>query len=404
MSVTRILVLTSSTGGGHDARALAFERWVRKLYGWEVEVRVEQMLEDSSRLARFGVRLYNVIQRRAPWAHHPYYVLVEGLSLLNRGSVFLGGKYYREMIGSFRPHLVFSVHDCLNRGYFQVARQELGGDRVRCATYCSEFSGGYGYSRNWVEPTVDLYVSRTQTALDYATSRLGLAPERAMIGGQFLLPRAYEEVLDSEESQRFLAERLGLATGKRTVLLATGGAGANNHLDLLETLLPHAESWQAIVICGRNKRVANEVGQWAREHPAFSCHVEGFTRDMHLFMQVADVLVTRGGSTTCAEALHFGLPIVFNGLGGIMPQERLTVKYFVKGEAAVRISKAGELGSLIADWTACPERFEALKARLRGLRFGDEAEATVRRLVELAKAAAAVERQARGPERAVVEG
>ena len=54
MEPIRILVLTSSTGGGHDARASAFARWVKRLYGWSVDVRIESMLEDSSPVARFG--------------------------------------------------------------------------------------------------------------------------------------------------------------------------------------------------------------------------------------------------------------------------------------------------------------------------------------------------------------
>ncbi|RME70481.1 MAG: glycosyltransferase, partial [Verrucomicrobia bacterium] len=126
------------------------------------------MLEDSSRIARFGVWFYNFIQKHMPWMHHPYYLVVELLGLINRNGVSLGRKYYRQVVENFQPHLVFSVHDCLNRGYFQDARAILGEANVRCATYCSEFSGGYGYSRNWVDPTVDLYLSRTQTAADYA--------------------------------------------------------------------------------------------------------------------------------------------------------------------------------------------------------------------------------------------
>src|SRR5690606_38181574 len=82
MSPLRILVLTSSTGGGHDARAHAFARWVKQLYGWSVDVRIESMLEDSSGIARFGVGFYNFIQKHAPWLHHPYYLLIEMLALV----------------------------------------------------------------------------------------------------------------------------------------------------------------------------------------------------------------------------------------------------------------------------------------------------------------------------------
>ena len=171
MSNLRILVLTSSTGGGHDARAEACAEWCFQLYRHDVDVRIEQMLESSSVINRAGVKFYNRIQRSAPWGHKLFYAFVELLSYLNRSQVTFGAAYYLHVLNEYRPHLVFSVHDCLNRGYFQLARRVLGADQVRCATYCGEFSGGWGYSRNWIEPSVDLYFSRTATANDYAIKK-----------------------------------------------------------------------------------------------------------------------------------------------------------------------------------------------------------------------------------------
>ncbi len=387
MEGLRILVLTSSTGGGHDARATAFRRWVRELYGWEVDVRVESMLEDSSNVARFGVSFYNFIQRHAPWLHHPYYLLVEGLSFLNKNEVSLGRRYYDEVLRSYKPHLVFSVHDCLNRGYFQHARKVLGG-RVRCATYCSEFSGGYGYSRNWVEPSVDLYVSRTETAKNYAVSRLKLDAGRIAVRGQFLMPRIYNEALTPIERHRFITERLGLRSDRRIVFLTTGGAGANNHIALLEVLKRHSDKYQAVVVCGRNQKVFIEASRWKESNPDFSCNITGYTNEIHLYMQAADFVVTRGGTTTCAEALHFNCPIVFNGFGGVMPQEKLTVKYFMQDNAAVKIGKAEDFEALLADWFRSSGKFTELKRRFSKMRFKDDPRDTIRLLVELARDAA----------------
>lgn len=380
----RILVLTSSTGGGHDARAIAFRRWVRKIYGWEVEVRVESMLEDSSRIARFGVAFYNFIQKRAPWLHHPYFVLVEGLSYLNRSRVTLGRRYYSEVIRNYKPHLVLSVHDCLNRGYFQEARAILGKENVRCATYCSEYAGGYGYSRNWVEPSVDLYISRTRTAKNYAVTRYKLDPEKIIVRGHFLVPRIYEEKLSAFERHRFITERLGLRSDRKIIFLATGGTGANNHLSLLPAIKQYSETFQVLVVCGRNNEAFMKVRNWKRNNPDLRCHVEGYCNEMHLFMQVSDLVITRGGTTTCSEALHYECPIIFNGLGGVMPQEKLTAKYFLQDESAEIISKPADLERLLMEWNRFPERFRDLKRRFRNMRFKDRPSEVIYDLVDLA--------------------
>ncbi len=387
MTPLRILVLTSSTGGGHDARAAAFVRWIKRLHGWSIDVRVESMLEDSSALNRLGVNAYNFIQRHAPWLHHPYYLLIELLAFVNRRSVSLGRRYYRQVIENFQPHLVFSVHDCLNRGYFQDVRAMLGADSVRCATYCSEFSGGYGYSQNWIEPTADLYISRTRTAADYAV-KLGMPPDRIVVRGHLMDPRIYEEVLEGDKRRRFRVENLGLDPDKFTVFLATGGAGANNHLALLPVLLKYADTHQVIVVCGRNHRAFVRVNEWRKAHPQLLCHLEGYCTTMHLLVQAADVMVTRGGTTSCAKALHFRTPIVLNGFGGVMPQERLTAKFFLQDRASVTISRVEEFDRLLAQWRSHPDSFEEMRNRFMALRYDDDPKVVVGELVALAQAAA----------------
>jgi processive 1,2-diacylglycerol beta-glucosyltransferase len=387
MARVRILVLTSSTGAGHDARAQAFAEWCFELYRHDVDVRIEQMLEKSSRLFHGGVQLYNWIQKKSPWMHKAFFLFVELLSLLNRRSVRWGRRYYESVLRDYRPHLVFSVHDCLNRGYFQLARKILGRENVRCATYCGEFSGGFGYSLNWVEPSADLYVSRTPTARDYAV-KLGMPRERTRVRGYLMRPRAHLEILTNGSRRAFLEEKLEIHPDRFTVFLATGGNGANNHLALLPRLLPHADRMQVIVICGRNRESYNEVVHWRSEHPSLPCFVDGFSENVHLLLQVSDAIVTRGGTTTCAKALHFRCPIIFNAIGGIMPQEELTVKFFRNGRGAELIHDAEDFGAIIDEWMRNRRSYEKLRASFLELRYEENPTVLIEELVDLAGQAA----------------
>lgn len=382
-------MLTSSTGGGHDARAEAFAEWCFQLYRHDVEVRIEQMLERSSIVNRMGVRLYNRIQRSAPWIHKLFFALVELLSFINQRNVVFGQRYYYEVIRHFRPHLVFSVHDCLNRGYFQLARKVLGEQRVRCVTYCGEFSGGWGYSRNWIEPSVDVYFSRTPTARDFAVKR-GIPPERAKVRGSLMHPRAHLEVLNAAERGTFLSQKLGLEPGLFTVFLATGGNGAHNHFDLLPALLPHADRVQAIVICGRNKQAYNDLVQWRAEHPELNCYIEGYSEIVHLLMQVSDVIVTRGGTTTCAKALHFRCPIVFNAFGGIMPQEELTWKFFRNGAGCRKVENTTDFAQIIDGWINQPSTYQVAHDDFLRLRYEEDPTVIIDEIVGLANEVANV--------------
>lgn len=382
MPKIRILVLTSSTGGGHDARAEAFAEWCFQLYRHEVDVRIEQMLEKSSVVNRAGVNFYNRIQRAAPWMHKVFYALVELLSYLNRRSVKFGRAYYLGVLRDYKPHLVFSVHDCLNRGYFQLARKVLGADKVRCATYCGEFSGGWGYSRNWIEPSVDLYLSRTPTARDYAV-KCGIPHERTRVRGYLMRPRSHLEVFSVPQRREFRL-KLGLDPERFTVFLATGGNGANNHLTLLPVLLRHAERTQAIIICGRNKETYNELIHWRTLHPEFACYIEGYSETVHLLMQASDAIVTRGGTTTCAKALHFQCPIIFNAFGGIMPQEELTWKFFRNGAGSEKVESPADFARLIDRWMENPASYSLAREKFLQLRYEEDPTVIIDELVALA--------------------
>ncbi len=387
MSKVRILVLTSSTGAGHDARAEAFAEWCFRLYRHDVDVRIEQMLEKSSVVNRAGVNFYNRIQRSAPWVHTAFYAFVELLSVINTKTVSFGKKYYLQVLREYRPHLVFSVHDCLNRGYFQLARKVLGEDKVRCATYCGEFSGGWGYSRNWIEPTVDLYVSRTQTAADYAVKK-GIPKERSRVRGYLMLPRQHLEVIPPAEIGAFRENKLGLRPDLFTVFLATGGNGANNHFQLLPHLVRHADRCQAIVICGRNKEAYNDLVHWRANHPEFNCYLEGYSDIVHLLLQASDAIVSRGGTTTCAKALHFQCPIIFNAFGGIMPQEELTWKFFRNGAASQKIEDAQDFEALIDEWLRDPASYQRVRRSFLRLRYEEDPTILIDELVGLANSVA----------------
>ena len=91
---------------------------------------------------------------------------------------------------------------------------------------------------------------------------------KARVRGYLMLPRQHLEWLNPIERRVFQHKRLGLDPDKFTVFLATGGNGANNHLDLLPKLLPHADRAQAIVICGKNREAYNQLVHWRAELPA----------------------------------------------------------------------------------------------------------------------------------------
>lgn len=366
---SRILVLTSSTGSGHDMRARAFAKWMKLLHGDSVKVHIEQIIENSSWLGRFGVWVYNTIHKRVPILHNLYFFIVELFIFTHAHRVSFGGKYYRKLLHDFRPDLVLSVHDSTNRGYFEDAKQILG-DSVRCVTYCGEFSGGYGFSRNWVNTNADLIIARTNHCREHVLY-LGMPIEKTSVFHKFLPPESFEPLLSTAEKEEYL-DQLGLKRDKFTVFLATGGYGANNHLRYLNALLPLAEHIQVIVICGRNEVIREKVTGWLEANPQLKAYVEGYSTRVSDFLQVSDAVITRGGANTTTEALHFDCPLLYDAIGGLMPQERCTVNYFLDNGAARIIKRPETLTHILSEWCRFDQEYKAICSRMDALHYEED--------------------------------
>jgi len=345
----RLLVLTSATGAGHDTHASAARDWCARMGAGAVDVGIEHLLEESHALCRTGVALYNTIQRRAPWAHHLYYNLLE---LPGGGTLGMGRAHAERVLREAAPDAVLSVHDCLNRGMFALVRRVLG-PQVRCATFCAEFSGGYGFSRNWVEPTADWFFARTQEAAR-AAAALGLPEDRALATGHWAPPEFYGPRMNEAERRTFRGQELGLEGERFTLLLSTGGAGAQNHAAILRALRPLARRIQVVALCGRDAAGREWLERGAAREAGFPVRVSGFRTDMARLMDACDAVVARAGATTAGEALLRGCPVIFNALGGIMPQEMPTWRWFrARGLGALAFT-AGGLARAAARWVEDP--------------------------------------------------
>jgi processive 1,2-diacylglycerol beta-glucosyltransferase len=361
----RILVLTSATGAGHDTHAAATTAWCAQLYGSDVEVTIDHTLEDSHPFYRKAVDFYNFIQVRAPWFHHIYYNIVELLEVLNPGTVSLGRDYYIQLLERVRPHAVISVMDCLNRGYFELAGEILG--TVKCATYCTEFSDGYGHSRNWVNPRTGYFFGRTGDTVRDAERRR-VPADRTLVVGHWAPPAFYADPPSLKEKASYLKDNLQLDPDRFTLLLSTGGNAAQNHIEILRTLIPLGNRIQVIALCGRNTEARTELDAWVKREIPFPVRTIPFTNEMPKLLGVSSAVVARGGATTAGEALLCNCPVIFNGLGLMMPQELPTWRYFHAHKIGFRVFNASSIGPIIENWLDHPEVYAQLRQRMLNLR------------------------------------
>ncbi len=358
----RILLLTAGTGGGHDLRADAFSCWVGRLTDWDTKI--HRPLEQSHGLYRFGVGTYNWIQRTAPRLHHGYFGLLELAALHRDPRRILGAQRYLSAIETFRPDIIISTHAHLNHGFFDLAREMIGRSNVRCVTYCGELGGGYGFSRHWVNPDADLFVGAVEETVDAAIA-LGMPAHKAWPGGFMLFPEFYDDDNEQGWRRRFVREQLEMDADEFILLLATGAVGANNHLDILKCLERRAKRVQVVALCGNDEKTFAAVASWGRQASAVRLKALRYRRDMSLVLRSVSTVVSRPGTGTTSEAIMSGCPLIMNGIGGIMPQESVTVRYGVRHGIARTIRNAGEVPEILDTWEMNPHELGKLEENVR---------------------------------------
>jgi processive 1,2-diacylglycerol beta-glucosyltransferase len=185
--------------------------------------------------------------------------------------------------------------------------------------------GGYGLSRHWVDPGADGFIGATPQICE-AARKIGMPPDRLIYGGFLLDPNFYSPPAD-ESVIKELRTALDLSENVFTLLLSTGANGAVNHLDFLEALKNSGLELQVIALCGQNTAAQSAIEEWSRHSPKIRVRPLGHRKDMAALMQISDLIVARPGTGTTSEAIMMQCPILFNTMGGIMPQEWITVKY-----------------------------------------------------------------------------
>jgi processive 1,2-diacylglycerol beta-glucosyltransferase len=328
----------------------AIASWLRRLQP-DDEILVDQVLESSSSTYRGGVELYAWIQRRQPWLHQLYWRAMEAEDLWKPGTVLFGRRYLIQQLRDFRPDLLISTHPHINRGHFNLARRVVG-PSLRCITCCTELDGGFGFSRNWLSRECDLFWALTAEVVGEATRRRpGL--KTANLGP--LLQPDYHDAGPAPESP----------SGRPLLVLGTGSNGANNHLPLLEQLLPFAAQLDVVALCGRRPVVREQVEAWAAQHPALAVEALGYQgpATMADLYRKAWAVVSRPGARTATEALFMACPLVFNHYATTMPQELLAPRYFKARGLETSIRRPEALAATVRQWLAAPEGYLALRRR-----------------------------------------
>ncbi|HEX3558168.1 MAG TPA: glycosyltransferase [Pyrinomonadaceae bacterium] len=315
-----MLVLTLSFGSGHVRAAEAIaQELVRQAPG--ADVRVVDALADSRVLFRAGyVWPYWAMVRHAPalWARF-FAARVARMDEQTAPAWALrrGCPRVFETIAELKPDVIVATEVAACELAALARRAGLTRARIVCVITDHEAEPV------WVKPEVDAYAVADEGVRAQLCS-WGAPADKIDVCG---IPTDLS--FKKQHERKATRERHGIAADAPVVLLMGGGMGPTRMDEVAARLCESGVPVQVFAVAGRDARARRRLAR-LRAVPPVSLRVLGWVEEVAALMQAADVLLTKPGGLTLAEATLCALPVVmFDAIPG--PEQRNAARLAAAG-------------------------------------------------------------------------
>ena len=319
----RVDFIYFDAGGGHRAAANALRQVIEQQQRpFEIRmVNLQEVLDEMDVFRKVtGLRLqdlYNLMLKKGWTLGSPQ--LMVGMHwvirLFHSQTVRLLEAFWRE----HRPEMVVSMVPNLDRALCEsLARALPGVPFVTILTDIADYPPHF-----WIEDQVQHFICGSAKAVEQARAMGHAADKVHRVSGMILNPRFYEIPPLSAEERAAARAKLGLDPAKPVGLVLFGGEGSA----VMREIASRLPDRQLVLICGNNARLRESLQAMPHQAPVF---VEGFTKEVPRYMQLADYFIGKPGPGSISEAVAMHLPVIVERNAWTLPQERYNAEWVLE--------------------------------------------------------------------------
>lgn len=359
----RILLLSSDTGGGHRASAQALRAALLRLDPKNLHVDIVDFWVDLAcgPFTRFPSQYTFLAKHPLLWKLS-YEITRFPPARFATEATFnaLAHRKVRESFQKYAPDLIVSVHPLVNTLSLHVLRQLRVQNELPTPPYVTVVTDLGGAHPTWFHKDVDMTYIPSEGVRAVAKKMHIPAVKLRRLG----LPVREQFWTPPPADKSALRQQLGLIANRPVVLAIGGGDGVGGLRAIAETLANELgrrigeDGVQLVVVCGKNDslRASIAASEWPIKVTAL-----GYVSNMSDWMVASDIVCTKAGPGTIAEALIRGLPIVITGY--LPGQEEANVKYVVSEQVGQFAKKPVKIAELVARWLANPQLLADMSCR-----------------------------------------
>lgn len=336
-----ILFLFSDTGGGHRSAAEAIIEALELEYGDACTTEMLDFFKGYAPLPFNKMPDWYPDMVKAPHLWGLSFKMSDGRMRARAITASMWpylGHAARKIVKDHPSDLVVTVHPLATT----VILKALGTNRPPFITVVTDMVTTHAL---WYDQRADLIFVPTETARQRALE-FNMMPEKVRVVGQPVAERCSIPTGD----KRALREKLGWEQDKTIVLLVGGGEGMGPLGKTARAIATSGLDVRLVIVTGRNQRLKAHLQSIDWPVPV---RIYGFTKEMPDFMRAADMLVTKAGPGTIAEALNASLPIIL--YARLPGQEDGNVTFVVEEDVGVWAPHPWGVVETLREWLENPE-------------------------------------------------
>ena len=345
----KTLIVYASAGHGHEKAAKAVYEACRKFHP-EIETKIQDSLSHAIGFSGdFYKQLYYWQIRHAPWlwalfyysTDHPgVYFFIRTIRRILNG---LLARPLEKYIAQENPSAILATHFMA----VEVASHLKRSGKISAKLFV--VITDYMPHAVWTASRVDKYLVALKDTKEELMAR-GIPADRICVTG---IP--IEEKFSVPYDRRALEEKFGIGDRRFSVLVTSGGAGIGAMRELVRELLEVPSPIRVLIVCGSNESLKNHLEKL--NDPRGCLKIFGFVDNMQELMEVADVVVGKGGGLTITESFSKSKPvIIFNPVPGQETRNALVVEKYHAGFLAGSPKAVADRIREISGDAACLER------------------------------------------------
>ena len=375
----RVLILSASTGGGHLRASSALKSYILDHDETSVVEIVDTLKYISPILNKTVTEGYEQLAKKSPKVYGAMYKTANKDYFKAFVVAFnnLFSKKLLPLFEEFKPDVIISTHPFSTEMVSNL--KESAGIKIPLVCIMTD----YAPHKTWINKNVDAYVVSNDDMVDLmvemGVDRNIIYPYGIPIDDSFCF---------ALDKKKFLDE-LQLSLDKPTILIMAGSFGVTDVLKIYNNIVKIDLDFQIIVITGKNRKLYDAFEKILKapdESPSAIAKVSKviseklpstlfsksndrkikkttlvyYTNEVHKYMQIADLIITKPGGLTVSEALACNLPMaVFNAIPG---QEEENAEFLIDNNMAVKLEKNSTCAKTIEELISNRNKLNQMKA------------------------------------------